>query len=235
MNKSRILIAEDDELITEVLNDLLSYDYEVIKTNNGETALNIIQSSPENYFNLLLLDIMMPKLNGFQVLERIRHISLPVLILSAKTNPTDQVNGLNLGAWGYSTKPFNNNILLSQIKNLVHIGILMKRIESQKEDEKTKREMIQYRFAHLKAVLEDANNEMIILKENRQYQYNKQSRYPDLIQSLKKIIYLLNDQLLELYKYIISTTHENHGDINSQFTKIHNLTEKLSQLIHENY
>lgn len=119
--KPTILIAEDDSAISDLLSDLFSSRYHVILANDGEYALNYLEDE-ENDIDLLLLDIMMPKVNGYQVLSQIKTRILPILILSAKSDALDQIKGLSLGAWGYSTKPFNSDVILSQVQNLVRLG-----------------------------------------------------------------------------------------------------------------
>ena len=82
MNYGKILIAEDDEDIVGLLKLYLEKDYKIISVNNGEDALEVINT--EN-ISLAILDIMMPKLNGYELTKKIREIStLPILILSAK-------------------------------------------------------------------------------------------------------------------------------------------------------
>lgn len=101
-----ILIAEDDSDILRLLTLYLqSSGYNVLRASDGEQAWNLVQT---NRFDLAILDIMMPKLDGFSLTKRIREFSnAPILLLTAKIEDADKILGLNLGADDYMTKPFN--------------------------------------------------------------------------------------------------------------------------------
>ncbi|MDU1411965.1 MAG: response regulator transcription factor [Clostridium sp.] len=117
MNDGKILIAEDDEDIVGLLKLYLEKDYKIISVNNGEDALEVINT--EN-ISLAILDIMMPKLNGYEVTKKIREIStLPILILSAKNLDSDKILGLDLGADDYMCKPFNPLEVVARIRSLI--------------------------------------------------------------------------------------------------------------------
>ncbi|MFV0353233.1 MAG: response regulator transcription factor [Oscillospiraceae bacterium] len=101
-----ILIAEDDGDIVNILKLYLqSSGYTVLTADNGLDALQIAMEEP---IDLALLDVMMPKLNGFELTKKIREVkNIPILILTAKMDDEDKIQGLNLGADDYLTKPFN--------------------------------------------------------------------------------------------------------------------------------
>ena len=101
-----ILIAEDDGDIVELLRLYLENSgYRVISADNGEKALELMK---REHVDLALLDVMMPRMDGYELTRRIRQISnIPILILSAKDQDYDRILGLNLGADDYLTKPFN--------------------------------------------------------------------------------------------------------------------------------
>ncbi|MCD7826303.1 MAG: response regulator transcription factor [Clostridiaceae bacterium] len=105
--KYKVLIADDEEEIRDLLYLYLEKEgYEVVQAKDGEEVLQILQSQKD--ISLLLLDIMMPKMDGFHVLKELRQSSnLPVIILSAKTDQNDKILGLDLGADDYIAKPFN--------------------------------------------------------------------------------------------------------------------------------
>ncbi len=119
MPKLRILVAEDETNLREVLCLQLKHaNYDVIESTDGEQALELaIRNLPD----LILLDVMMPKLTGFEVCERLRasfatrHI--PIIILTAKAELSDKVTGLEGGANDYVTKPWAKKELLMRIKN----------------------------------------------------------------------------------------------------------------------
>ena len=115
----RILLAEDEKELSKALCTLLKYNnFSVDAVYNGEDALDFIDS---NIYDCLILDIMMPKLDGISVLKAIREKgnNIPILMLTAKSEIDDKCLGLDLGADDYLTKPFSTKELLSRIKALV--------------------------------------------------------------------------------------------------------------------
>ena len=115
MEQYRILLVEDDAEISEMLKNFLSMEnYEVICAFDGQEAC---QKFEEDTFNLVLLYLMIPKLNGMGVMEHIRQKSfVPIMILSAKDTESDKTLGLGLGADDYITKPFSVVEVLARIK-----------------------------------------------------------------------------------------------------------------------
>lgn len=93
-------------------------DYEVVATDNGKDA---IKHFHEQHFDLAILDVMLPEVNGFQICEQIRltNLDLPVIFLTAKDAATDRISGLKRGADDYITKPFNLEELLLRVSNLI--------------------------------------------------------------------------------------------------------------------
>lgn len=110
-----LLLVEDNLEISEMIKDFLEVeDFEVVVAHDGEEALAQFQKQE---FELVLLDLMLPKINGIEVLRKIREVSkVPVLILSAKVQDADKVLGLGLGADDYITKPFSLIELKAKIK-----------------------------------------------------------------------------------------------------------------------
>jgi len=113
---ARILIAEDETDMAMGLRDNLQFEgYEVLVAGDGEAALKLaLEKSPD----IVLLDIMMPKLDGLEVCKRIRQAGfmIPILMLSAKSQEIDIVRGLEVGADDYVTKPFSIRELLARVK-----------------------------------------------------------------------------------------------------------------------
>lgn len=111
----KILIVEDDAAISNLIKlNLNMAKYESEQAYDGEEALNLIKNES---FNLILLDVMLPKIDGFTVFEKIKKLGIPTIFLTAKTSVTDKVYGLNLGADDYITKPFEGIELLARIEN----------------------------------------------------------------------------------------------------------------------
>lgn len=118
----RILITEDDAALAEALQfSLKQSGYAVDWVNNGAAADEALKG---NVFGLLLLDLGLPKLDGFEVLRRLRrrNSGLPVLILSGREKPEEKVLGLDLGADDYLVKPFSLNELQARVRALLRRG-----------------------------------------------------------------------------------------------------------------
>ncbi|MBQ6850637.1 MAG: response regulator transcription factor [Oscillospiraceae bacterium] len=111
-----ILIAEDEEVINELIaKNLTAVGHKIYQTFTGTETLKAIN---ENRFDLALLDVMMPGMNGFDVKRRIEN-DTPVIFVTAKQSLTDQLTGLSLGADDYITKPFDMLVLLARIENIL--------------------------------------------------------------------------------------------------------------------
>lgn len=115
----RILLIEDDAGLAELLSELLGLSgYEVVHCADGESGLAMALS--EEAFQLVLLDVMLPKISGLDVLKAIRQKSeLPVLMLTARGDDLDKVLGLELGADDYLAKPFNDRELLARMGAII--------------------------------------------------------------------------------------------------------------------
>jgi DNA-binding response OmpR family regulator len=111
-----ILVCDDDKEILEAITIYLQNEgYTVLKATNGLEALQIIE---ENNIHLVIMDIMMPKLDGMRATLKIREgNNIPVIMLSAKSEDTDKIIGLNMGADDYITKPFNPLELIARVKS----------------------------------------------------------------------------------------------------------------------
>ncbi|EZH66903.1 PhoB family transcriptional regulator [Bacillaceae bacterium JMAK1] len=112
----RILIAEDDLKISRLL--VLELEYEGYETTVCHDGVEAVQAIEQNCFDLLLLDVMLPKLSGLEILRRFRKNdhTTPVIMVTAKADVTDKVSGLDSGANDYITKPFENEELLARIR-----------------------------------------------------------------------------------------------------------------------
>lgn len=117
--KPRILLAEDEEHLQEIIKVNLELEsYHVSIAHDGKEAL---QKFKEERFNLIILDVMMPKINGFAVCEQIRleNNDVPILFLTAKNTNEDKIQGLKTGADDYLTKPFNLEEMILRVNNLI--------------------------------------------------------------------------------------------------------------------
>lgn len=115
----KILVADDDKEIVELISIYLHNEgYEAIKAYDGQAALDKVRATPD--IGLLILDIMMPELDGMQVVKMLRKESqIPIIMLTAKTTDMDKIKGLVAGADDYVTKPFNPLEVMARVKSLL--------------------------------------------------------------------------------------------------------------------
>ncbi len=113
---ANILVCDDDKEIVEAIEIYLSQDgYQIYKAYDGQQAIDILQQED---IHLLIMDIMMPKLDGIRATLKIReYSSIPIIMLSAKSEDTDKILGLNIGADDYISKPFNPLELVARVKS----------------------------------------------------------------------------------------------------------------------
>ena len=118
---SKILIVEDEESIADLEKDYLELSgFEVEIENQGDTGL--VRAVKED-FDLLILDLMLPEVDGFEICRRIRQVkNTPILMVSAKKEDIDKIRGLGLGADDYITKPFRLRELLARVKAVLRRG-----------------------------------------------------------------------------------------------------------------
>ena len=113
-DRRRILVVDDEERMVRFIRMNLEHDgFQVMEAFNGKQAIDKLREPPD----LILLDVMMPDMDGFEVLETLREVSnVPVIMLTAKGEEDDRVRGLELGADDYITKPFSPRELVSRVK-----------------------------------------------------------------------------------------------------------------------
>ncbi|NWK69003.1 response regulator transcription factor, partial [Bacillus paramycoides] len=117
MKAEKILIVEDEPTISDLINlNLKMVNYETIQVYNGRNALELIETAQ---FDLILLDVMLPEIDGFSILDKIKHKDIPVIFLSAKSSITDKVKGLKMGADDYIGKPFESIELLARVETVL--------------------------------------------------------------------------------------------------------------------
>lgn len=115
-----ILVVDDEQRMRTLLKDfLIKKDYDVIEAKDGEEALKIFEER-ENSIDLILLDVMMPKLDGWSVLRQIRQTSqVPIMMLTARGEEQDELFGFELGASEYISKPFSPKILVARVEAIL--------------------------------------------------------------------------------------------------------------------
>lgn len=116
MDNLKVLICDDDKAIVDALEIYLKHEkYGVVKAYNGAQALEALK---EHTIHLILMDVMMPEMDGLSATIKIREEkNIPIIILSAKSEDTDKIAGLNFGADDYVTKPFNPLELMARVKS----------------------------------------------------------------------------------------------------------------------
>ena len=119
MDKIKILVVDDESRMRKLVRDfLVRQDYEVLEAGDGEEALDRFYKIKG--IALVILDVMMPKMNGWEVCQEIRQTSnVPIIMLTAKATESDELNGFGLGADEYISKPFSPKILVARVEALL--------------------------------------------------------------------------------------------------------------------
>lgn len=160
----KILIVEDEEKIARFLElELIHEGYKVIKANNGRVGLELIEQGDAD---LVVLDVMLPEINGLEVLRRVRKNSdIPIIMLTARDAVMDKVSGLDAGADDYITKPFAIEELLARIRTA-----LKKRVVTAKKDEDVLRcgllslDKMRHKVTYKESEIELTNREFTLLQ-----------------------------------------------------------------------
>lgn len=160
----KVLVADDDAINRQVLGELLKPDYMVLLAKNGEQTL---ERAARHLPDLILLDVMMPDMDGYEVLRRLRedpqtaHIS--VIFISGLDRPEDEANGLNLGASDYIAKPFNATVVTARVA--LHLQVVRQR------------RMLE-RLAHIDGLTELANRRRFDTVFEAEWQRARAARRP---------------------------------------------------------
>ena len=120
MEKLKILVVDDEARMRKLVRDfLVRNDYTVVEAGDGEEALHVYEEN-KNHINLILLDVMMPKLDGWSVLRQIRQTSrIPIIMLTARGEEQDELFGFELGVDEYISKPFSPKILVARVEAIL--------------------------------------------------------------------------------------------------------------------
>ncbi|MGN0337708.1 MAG: EAL domain-containing protein [Lachnospiraceae bacterium] len=138
--KRTILIVDDQEIDRMILTDFLKNDYELLMANNGREALDVLEEKGET-LSAVLLDIVMPVMDGFEVLREMNDsgllVRVPVLVMSQKEGNESELEALRLGASDYISKPYNEGILKHRLSNVIMMNEASKKIDVLQRDEVT--------------------------------------------------------------------------------------------------
>ncbi len=131
VDKPRILVVDDERFYIDVLSNLLRDEYEVETAVTGEEAL--IQAAAEPLPDLVLLDIVLPDIDGYEVCHRLKQnvatAEIPVIFLTVKSDVDDEVRGFNLGAVDYIAKPISPPIVKARVRTHVKLARMIKQLE----------------------------------------------------------------------------------------------------------
>ncbi|MCD8149080.1 MAG: response regulator transcription factor [Clostridiales bacterium] len=119
MEKLKILVVDDESRMRKLVRDfLVKKDFDVMEASNGEEALDVFYE--EKNIALIILDVMMPKMNGWEVCKEIRETSkVPIIMLTAKSDESDELMGFDLGVDEYISKPFSPKILVARVEAIL--------------------------------------------------------------------------------------------------------------------
>ncbi len=181
--QKHILLVEDDEAIREMVDNYLTMEgFKVTTATNGEEALH---NCLQNTFDLVILDIMIPKLNGLEVLKIIREqAALPIIIMSAKDSDVDKALGLGLGADDYIAKPFSMLEFSARVKAVIRRATKYSSQAEQKQEvleiDNLKIDIVNFSIAKSGQEIKLTSKEFSILKlfvTNRQRVFTKEQIY----------------------------------------------------------
>lgn len=209
-----VLMVEDDNKLREVLTKFLSRnDYEVLAAENGKVGLKLFYENSKN-LDIVLLDGMLPDIDGVDVLKEIReHSQVPVIMLTARESEEDQLNGLNNGADNYITKPFLMKVLL------VHMDKLIQRNGNEDTDVIEKGALKlekQFRKAYINGEFVDTTpkefdllvymceNEKVVLKRENILDAVWGFDYDGDVRTVDTIVKQLRKKMTDKYPYITS-------------------------------
>lgn len=205
----KILIVEDDMEIHNLIKELLEGEgYEIIDAYSGTEALLLVEKEK---INLILLDLMLPGLNGEEIVEKVKNI--PIIVISAKISAEDKVNVLLNGANDYITKPFENDELLARIKVQLRIN---------------NNEDIKQELKHKEMILDENKHEVYL--KNKQI-YLTKTEYAIMKQLLLNPIKVVTKS--KLIDLISNDTQD--GDENSLKVHISNIRKKIRKITDEEY
>ena len=119
MDKRKILVVDDESRMRKLVSDfLIKKNFEVIEAENGEVAMDIFYENKD--ITLIILDVMMPKMDGWQVCREVRQYSkVPIIMLTAKSDERDELLGFELGVDEYISKPFSPKILVARVEAIL--------------------------------------------------------------------------------------------------------------------
>ena len=162
LTRMRVMVVDDTEANIDILLETLADDYKVVVATDGESALEDIEKSPPD---LILLDIMMPGMDGYEVCQKLKKMeitrNIPVIFLTALKEEGDEAKGLGLGAVDYITKPFNPELVKARVRNHLDLKRHQNHLEEMVEErtqEIAERQRVEYQLRASKEKIESELN-----------------------------------------------------------------------------
>ena len=205
----KILIVEDDTTIHNLIKEILEKEgYTILSAFTGTEAMTIIEKEK---INLILLDLMLPKLNGEEIVKKVKGI--PIIVISAKISPEDKVDVLLNGANDYITKPFNTEELLARIK-----------VQLRMDKEKRKKKDLTYK----EMVLKEKEHQIYLRGQTIHFTKTEYAIMKQLLLAPKQVV--TKNQLLDLIS-------EDTLDCDENSLKVHisNIRKKIKKVTEEEY
>lgn len=209
MQKKTILVVDDTKENIHILVELLD-EYDVAVAKDGKTAINIVNSEK---IDLILLDVMMPEMDGYEVCEILKDKDIPIIFLTAKVDIKDEIKGLKLGAVDYISKPFNPSLVKQRVKNQLLLKEAKDVLKNQKQYLK---EEVQKRTKEIEDIQNITINAMTMLAETRDTDTGNH------IIRTSKYVEALTTHLAKQQKYQSDFTPENIKRI-SQSAALHDI------------
>lgn len=206
--EEKILVVDDESAISDIIK--FNFEKEAYLIDTADNGKGAIELAAENNYDLILLDIMMPKLNGFEALREIRKFSdVPVIMLTAREDEVDKVLGLELGADDYVVKPFSMRELLARVK------AVLRRFDAQEKKEKDtkilKAKDLEINLEKYQVKRGEKNIELTL----REFELLK------FLASHPGIVFSREELLQEVWEY------EYYGDIRTVDVTVRRLREKI--------
>ena len=130
-DKPKILIVDDEPFYIDVIENLMRDEYDVSSVSSGEDALALLENSI--YPDLILLDVLMPGIDGYEVCKRLKADpktkDIPIIFLTVKSDVDDEVRGFNLGGVDYITKPMSPPIVLARVRTQIKLSMACKQLQ----------------------------------------------------------------------------------------------------------
>ena len=162
LSSMRVMVVDDTEANIDILLETLADDYKVVVATDGESALEDIEKSPPD---LILLDIMMPGMDGYEVCQKLKNMeitrNIPVIFLTALKEEGDEARGLGLGAVDYITKPFNPELVKARVRNHLDLKRHQNHLEElveKRTQEIAERQRVEYQLRASKEKIESELN-----------------------------------------------------------------------------